>query len=294
MGHFLKRFCSRYHIVLHKGENLHILLTLAWNRVLLFKLRLHKWLHGIRRPIVHYYAVCWNEEKMLPFMFDYYERFVDCFTIYDNYSDDNSEAIIKSKHAKIVKFKSEGFDDAIHQKIKDNCWKRSRGKADFVIVCDIDEFLYHSDLKGFLQDAINKGDTIFETSCFDMYSQDYPKYDGLRLITEQLCQGVRNEYNDKSILFDPHRIVEIVYEVGAHRAYPLGIVKRNNSNGSLKILHYKYLSLEHVVNRMKSYLIRLSDANKEHGWGEEYQKNEDCINKDFYEKFSQCRPIIKL
>lgn len=287
------KFLNKHHIVLKKGHNVHIITQLLINKVLLIRLTIYKWLHGIHRPIVHYYAVCWNEEKMLPFMFDYYKRFVEFFTIYDNCSDDNSEAIIKSNHAKIVKFKSEGFDDAIHQKIKDNCWKRSRGKADFVIVCDIDEFLYHPDMKGFLQEALNNRDSIFETSCFDMYSQDFPKYDGSRLITEQVCQGVRHEYNDKPILFDPHRIVEIIYEVGAHRAYPLGIVKRNRSNGSLKILHYKYLSLEHVVNRMKSYLIRLSDANKKQGWGEEYQKNEDCIKKDFYEKFSQCRSIIK-
>ena len=114
-----KLYCEKHNIVLHKGENIHILLTLAWNWILLLKLKLHKWLHGIHRPIVHYYAVCWNEEKMLPFMFDYYERFVDKFTIYDNCSSDRSSDIILShKNAQMISFSTDGFNDNIHNDIK--------------------------------------------------------------------------------------------------------------------------------------------------------------------------------
>ena len=80
-----KQYCSEHNIVLHKRENLHILSTLVWNWVLRVKLWINKLIHGIRHPIVHYYAVCWNEEKMLPFMFQYYDQFVDHYTIYDNF-----------------------------------------------------------------------------------------------------------------------------------------------------------------------------------------------------------------
>lgn len=292
MGHFLKRFCSRYHIVLHKGENLHILLTLAWNRVLLLKLRLHKWLHGIHRPVVHYYSVCWNEEKMLPFMFDYYERFVDCFTIYDNYSDDNSEAIIKSKHAKIFKFKSEGFDDAIHQKIKDNCWKRSRGKADFVIVCDIDEFLYHEHLSDFLQKSKSEHYSIFRTTGYHMYSSSYPKYEDHHYLTDMIKYGIPDFYFDKQIIFDPYRIVEINYEIGAHYAYPWGIVKEKDTQGALKMLHYKNLSVEHLLTRSAQYANRLSKVNIDNGWGEHNLKKEQEIRESFNEGMSNAIQVI--
>lgn len=293
MGDFLKKYCERHSIVLHKGENLHIFLTLVLNWVLHFKLHLYKWLCGIHRPIVHYYAVCWNEEKMLPFMFDYYRQFVDHFTIYDNYSDDSSEAIINShRRAKVIKFKSDGFNDTIHQQIKDNCWKRSRGKADFVIVCDIDEFLYHPDMEAFLADSLKKHYSIFRTSGYDMYSQEYPKYERGVLLTDIEKNGVRAERYDKPILFDPHRIVKIQYEVGAHKAYPKGVVRRRESQDELKLLHYKNLSLDYVLGRAAIYAERLSKVNKENHWGTHYLEKEARIRKEFCQNLAQSKPVI--
>lgn len=106
---------------------MHIITRLLINKILLLRLTIYKWLHGIHRPVIHYYAVCWNEEKMLPFMFQYYERFVNHFTIYDNYSDDNSETIIQSHpNTEIKKFSMGGeINDYIYQDIKNNCWKQS-------------------------------------------------------------------------------------------------------------------------------------------------------------------------
>ena len=49
----------------------------------------------ISKPIIHCYTVCWNEERMLPFMLDYYSAFVDRFYIYDNSSTDSTSAVVK-------------------------------------------------------------------------------------------------------------------------------------------------------------------------------------------------------
>lgn len=289
----LKQFCIKNNIVLCKGKNTKILLTLAWNRLMLLKLKLKKRLLGIHRPIVHYYAVCWNEEKMLPFMFDYYERFVDQFTIYDNYSDDGSETIIKShKNARLFKFKSDGFNDSIHQNIKNDCWKRSRGKADFVIVCDMDEFLYHPEMTEFLNDAISKGYTLFHTEGYDMYSEKYPDYDEGVLLTEKVRRGIRHEYFDKPIVFDPNRIVEIRYEVGAHKAYPIGVVRKNNSSDTLKLLHYKNIGLKRLVERNRLYAARLSDENLQKEYGHEYLKEEQRFVDEFLDNEQKSTQVI--
>lgn len=293
MANLLKRFCVKHNIILQKGNNAHILLMLAWNRVLLLKLKFHKWLHGIKKPIVHYYAVCWNEEKMLPFMFDYYDRFVDCFTIYDNHSTDASKPIIESHaNAKVIEFESNGFDDAVHKKIKNDCWKKSRGKADFVIVCDIDEFLYHEHLIDYLRGSLAEHYSILGTIGYHMYSSAYPNHDSHKLITETIKKGVHDFYFDKQIIFDPHQIVEINYDEGAHKTYPLGVVKVKDSQGALKMLHYKNLSLDHILNRVRLYASRLSDINKENGWGEHYLEKEQDIRNKFNEGMSQSTQII--
>ena len=293
MDHVLKRFCNRHHVVLHKGENLHILLTLAWNRVLLLKLRLYKWLHGIHRPIVHYYAVCWNEEKMLPFMFDYYTRFTDRFTIYDNYSTEKSEAIVNDHpHASIIKFQTDGFNDNAHNDIKNNCWKRSRGKADYVIVCDIDEFLYHEHLSDFLHNSNSDHYSIFRTTGYHMYSSSYPEHEDHKALTDVIKHGVPDFYFDKQIIFDPHRIVEINYEIGAHKAHPWGIVKEKDTHGALKMLHYKNLSVEHLLARSAQYANRLSKVNIDNGWGEHNLKKEQEIRESFNEGMSNAIQVI--
>lgn len=290
MGDILKQYCCKHGIVLHKRDNIHILFTLVWNRVLRLKLQINKLIHGIHQPIVHYYAVCWNEERILPFMFQYYDLFVNHYTIYDNYSDDQSEEIIK-KHgnADIVKFSMGGhIDDSIYQDIKNNCWKRSRGKADFVIVCDIDEFLYYPNITNALQELTEKHISLPLTEGYNMYSSTYPTIG--EEITKQVRQGVTDSAYNKSIIFDPHRIVEINYLPGAHQAKPIGIVKR--SSKSLKVLHYKNLGLEYVLDRYHTLGRRLSEKNKEQGLGTHYLYPDEKISADFIQGLTNSTSII--
>lgn len=288
----LTQYCEKNNIVLHKGDNTHILTTLAWNWVLCLRLKLYKWLHGIHRPIIHYYAVCWNEEKMLPFMFQYYERFVNHFTIYDNFSDDHSECIIRShENAEIIKFKTEGFDDTTHNDIKNNCWKQSRGKADYVIVCDIDEFLYHRDITAALTLLKSNRYSIVKPFGYNMYNREYPCYRLEKPITEQVKRGVRVPMFDKCILFDPHAIVEINYKPGAHECHPWGRVKRYQ-NDDIKLLHYKNIGIEQLLERNRSYAARLSKENIEKNYGTEYLKKEQLITQEFNDNEQKATEII--
>ena len=292
MDSLLRKYCEKRKIVLRKGENFHILLTLAWNRVLLFKLKLHKWLHGIKKPIVHYYAVCWNEEKMLPFMFQYYDQFVDHYTIYDNYSDDNSESIIRShKNADIVKYQTDGFNDEQHAKIKNQCWKQSRGKADWVVVCDIDEFIFHKDLSEKILSLKAKRYTLVKPFGYNMFSKDYPEYCPEKNLTDLVRNGVSAPIYDKCIFFDPHAIVEINYDPGAHVCNPLGRVKTHRQE-DIKLLHYKNIGLEYILARTRIYAARLSKTNTEKKYGEEYLKKEWSIVAEFNEGISNSTTII--
>lgn len=284
---------NKYHIILKKGQNAYILWRLLWNQVLLMKLILYKWLHGIHRPIIHYYALCWNEEKMLPFMFDYYKQFVDRFTLYDNYSDDSSESIILSQpNAHIKKFSMDGeINDYIYQDIKNNCWKQSRGKADYVIVCDTDEFIYHSDIHQAITQLKCDKYSIVKPYGYNMYSTDYPVYDSQHLLISQVKRGIRVPMFDKCILFDPHAIVEINYKPGAHECHPWGRVKKYR-NEDIKLLHYKNIGLEQLLERNRAYASRLSKENTEKGYGAEYLKKEQTIIQEFNDNLQKATEII--
>lgn len=288
----LSKFFKKHYIVLKKGNNIHIIIRLLINKILLLRLTIYKWLHGIHRPIVHYYAVCWNEEKMLPFMFDYYSRFTDHFTIYDNYSTDKSEAIVNDyTNTRIIKFQTDGFNDNAHNDIKNNCWKRSRGKADYVIVCDTDEFIYHTDIHQALILLKNNKYSIVKPFGYNMYSTDYPVYDSHQLLTDKVKRGIRVPMFDKCILFDPHAIVEVNFKPGAHECYPWGRVKTYR-NEDIKLLHYKNIGLEQLLERNRIYVSRLSKENIENNYGMEYLKKEQLIIQEFNENTKSANPVI--
>lgn len=279
----LKGFAERHHLALRRGQNIKIFLTLAVNTLLYARLRIFKKLHNITRPIVHYYAVCWNEEIILPWMFSYYGQFVEHFTIFDNYSSDKSESIIKSNpKAEIVKFgEKERFDDSANQKVKNQCWKRSRGKADLVVVCDMDEFLYHPDLENLLQRLCKEKITFPTIVGYEMYGESVPEYDGKHQLPDLIQKGTRSQWMDKHIIFDPHRIVDINFDPGAHHANPTGIVKRDTEDIPLKILHYKNLGLDYLLARYKQLGERLSAYNLDNDLGTHYLAKQKEIEEQF-------------
>ena len=288
MDSILRRYCKKHNFVLRKGENISILLTLALNWVLHLKLQLYKWLHGIHRPIVHYYAVCWNEERMLPFVFDYYSKFVDKFIMYDNGSTDKSIEIINAqKNTNYVHFETDGFDDTVHAEIKNNCWKQSRGKADFVIVCDIDEFVYHPQIELFLDKLKKERISLPSPHGYSMYSETFPVLG--QGITEQIRTGVADEGYSKCLLFDPNLIYEVNYDPGAHICHPLGIVNRNED---YKVLHYKNLDIDAVLCRTRINAARLSPANKELNLGFGYLYPEERIRKEFEEGLKNSQDVV--
>jgi hypothetical protein len=230
---------------------------------------------------------------MLPFMLDYYDQFVDKIYIYDNYSTDNSKKILaEQSKVKVIKFEtSNSFDDLTHNDIKNNCWKKSRGKADYVIVCDVDEFLYHPQLNNFLIQSFKERISFFTPLGYNMYSPYFPEYQSEKLIIDNVKSGIFDIDFSKSIIFDPHRIVEINYTAGAHFCCPWGIV-RTKEDEKLKLLHYKNLGVEYVLSRYNLYRKRLSESNIENEYGTHYLHEDEIITTGINNKIQNSKPII--
>lgn len=280
-------------IATKKGQHLRLVFQLPINYFLWLWLQIKKKVKGINRPIVHYYALCWNEEKILPWMFAHYESWVDHYFIYDNNSTDKSVQIVKShKNATLRMYSTNGFfDDWQHVIVKDNCWKKSRGKADFVIICDMDEFLYHPSILNELKMASKCHASIFKVDGFEMVAEKYPKYTEGAQLTSLVKEGVANFMMDKNIIFDPHRIVDINYALGAHRCQPCGRIVYYSK--SLKLLHYKKLGIDYVLDRYHSYAPRISEKNVQMDVGWQYLFGDKKTIDDFYEVFNQRKPVVE-
>lgn len=294
MGRFLNinKFFLERNIRFKKENKVGVLFSLLNNRILLSIWKLKKRLKGIKTPVVHLYTVCWNEEKIIPFVLQYYNDIVEKVFVWDNYSDDHSEEILRKNNVKIKKYDTGGtFNDVVHQQIKNKVWKKSRGKADFVIVSDMDEILFHPQMQQFLKHALKKKYSILETHGYDMYALEYPVYNNMSLITDQIKTGIFSEKYSKSVIFDPHQIVNINYMPGAHECYPEGIVKVIKDE-NLKLLHYKNLGIKCLMDRVEQYRIRMSETNKKNGYCIEYDRENQQIINDFNAGMEKAITII--
>ena len=241
-------------------------------------------------PTVDLYVLCWNEEKILPYFLKYYEQFVDRIIVIDNESTDNSIKLIKENPKTVIetyKTNSQIRDDA-YIEIKNNVWKKST--ADIVIVCDMDEFLYHPNLKQYIQDFHDSEYSVVHPVGYDMITNDF-NFDYSKQLTELVTEGYVNHYFDKMVMFKRQSIQSINYGYGCHYAAPNGSVKIKDSD-DLKLLHFKRLGREYYISKMESYKNRVSDFNIKNNLGFEYRFMNEKHNLDFNEQLSKKIKII--
>lgn len=215
------------------------------------------------------FAICYNEEAMLPYFIEHYQAMGANITIFDNMSTDKSKEIILAAGCTYKTFDSNNqIRDDLYLNIKNNCWKNS--KADWVIVCDIDEILEIP--------FSTKPYTIINTKGFDIVGEP-----GTR-------NGVFNRMYSKHIMFRPNMMQEIRYKAGCHTCAPQGRIVGSLEQANL--LHYKYTSEDSVFERHSTYQKRLSAQNKEFGWGIEYQNVErEKIAEKFKELNEKAIPV---
>lgn len=247
----------------------------------------------LKKPIIHLYAVCWNEERIVPYFMDYYSQFVDAFYIYDNRSSDSTvERLARHKNVTIIPFDTGGtFDEAALLKIRNNEWKKSRGKADFVIVCDMDEFLYHPEMPSFLHLLKRHAFTVVKPHGYDMVSEQLPEFDGAHPITDLIKTGFDSQRNySKTVLFSPE-LDDIHFSPGCHKSFPTGRVKRFQSD-HLKLLHYKFVNRDLILQKIQRCRARLSETNKQHGWSGHYEKPDAQVMQEFDTMLAIRRTVI--
>ena len=243
--------------------------------------------------VVH--AVCFNEEKLLPFFLDYYARFASRIVIWDNFSTDLSEQIATSHigtHVEVRKFDTGNeFREDVNVLIKNNCWKND--DADWAIVCDVDEFLYVPDLPAFL--AKRQGFNIFRPVGYNMVSAHFPVR-GTQ-ITEQIQCGVLSENYSKMVLFKPAGLAEMNFGPGSHKANPVGnphasIYDARHFNADLKLLHYKNVSFDYRYRKNLEYAQRVGAISKQNNWNFHFARDEQQQRAEFDELLKHAKKVL--
>jgi glycosyltransferase involved in cell wall biosynthesis len=226
-------------------------------------------------------TIAWNEQELMPIFLNHYEKICDKIIVYDNESDDKTVEICDA-HPLVERrvYKTDGqIRDDVYLDIKNNEWKNFRD-YDWVCVLDLDEFVYHPNIKDFLVSCKRKGISIPQTTGYSMWSDKLPNSE--QPIWEQIKMGLRDTWYDKTPIFDPKLIEEINYKHGCHACYPSGVIVYDKYP-SLKLLHCKNIGgWERLEHRRRLYEKRLSDINKERKWGHNYEL--PCRIKEEWDK----------
>ncbi|PZO76080.1 MAG: hypothetical protein DI629_16365 [Mesorhizobium amorphae] len=219
--------------------------------------------------IIHLYALNYNEIRLPPYFFDHYDSIVSKYFIHDDGSTDGSVDYLRSRPNVELQVFEHGPDSYIEPATDfyNEAWKKSRGSADWVIVVNIDEHIYHPDIAKKLRDFEATNITAVRCVGWQMVSASFP--DGPSL-PEAVQNGVRATNLDKTALFKPSFIEEINFLPGRHVANPRGLVNISESDG-FKLLHYKFLGFDYLKSRYAEMNVRRGPVDVAKGYGRQYQ-----------------------
>lgn len=217
------------------------------------------------------YTLCWNEMAILPFAIETWKKFARHVYVFDNGSTDGSIEFLKKYDWITVESFGNGTEKNNKQNsnIKNTKWKGS--DADYVVVCDLDECLVGKDVIKTLKDCKRRGVTIVETEWYNFVNPEnkMPQYEEGKALYEVSPYAVRDK-NPKVTIFDPKKITRINYTVGAHHCSPRGVVKRYKPEG-LYVHHINNaLCLDYRLKRYEIQNARLSQKDRQRGWGVHY------------------------
>ena len=209
------------------------------------------------------YTTNYNGEVILKPFLKHYESFCHKIVIYDNGSNDNSEAIVKAHpFAQWIH-----FDDMLEiVNISNTCWKDDID-YDYCIFVDNDEFLWvNGSMIEFLEQKKKEGITVMLPQGWTIADNHMP-VEGVDWF-EQYPRGFPFYAMDKPVIFNPTQIQRNA-QAGGHiwnrdgktwGSIPTGNVVWYKSKGDLKLLHFKQLSYDYWKERCKISLDRITEA----------------------------------
>lgn len=230
---------------------------------------------------VHLYTFAWNEARLVPYFLRHYLPWVERVVVYDNQSTDGTQAML-AQHSPRVEVRSFVCADYPEPEplgaLRSQCWPEARGRADWVVVVDFDEFLWHPcGVPEYLSRAYRRGYTVVQTYGWQMVAESFPpEHVGL---ADWCRTGVPKHWYSKPVVFRPDQFDELAWEPGCHGVRAQGNL-RQLASGSLALLHYKYLGLAYVQQRYAEYRARITTPGKRASLGH-YQVPADKLKSQF-------------
>jgi FkbM family methyltransferase len=243
------------------------------------------------------YCVCWNEDRLMSRFLAHYKD-ARKIIVMDNESNDSSRDIVKAAGRDIKSYSTNNtFDDTTNINMKNQMWKESIGKVDYVIIQDLDEFVYFpnqtiseglTNLKN--HNVIGSFVNSYRIICSDEEFQKSPVDESP---INYLHKGVKegDDYR-KPMIFNPGRITETNFIQGQHQWKPIisnnGLIINPGEKLTPLMFHYKNIGEEWEIERRKIFRERMSATNRRYGMGIQYMISDEQIKN--YVKINHALP----
>jgi hypothetical protein len=244
-----------------------------------------------------------NEEKIIPFFIKHYSTIASHIFLINNESDDNMVFVAKTTAEQenvpltVLDFVTGGFDEQWFTALKTNAYKTLAIDYDLVIQVDPDELIYHrsTPTKLFLTEKVKEGYQFFKPNGYQMSDLQFPEYTGIPM-TELVKHGCFDAGFSKPVIFSPKQSLQASF--GFHNA---GLFDSNGKSitpyqdNNFLLLHYKFLGVDHRLERIKSQKNRLSDLGKtlvNNGIGGQLKSSESELLQEFNHYYSRRELIL--
>ena len=242
--------------------------------------------------IVHIHTLCHNEMKLMLTVMKYWRVVASHVFVYlMKSSNDGSREYLEqfNDFVTIIDIEdNDGFNDGRNRDLKNQVWKNSRDKADFVIVTDFDECVWSNNIQKELEYMVSNNMTIATPKYWNLIQEEKVNLEEIVKKDEFLHKEVRATLVEvaKTVLFNPNKITEINYTPGAHKCYPKGEVKWYDKD-KIHTFHCKFLGFQDFIEKEQKLGERLSITNKRNGWGYHYLLKYEYHKKSFEDTLKQ-------
>lgn len=221
---------------------------------------------------VECHVLCFQEEEFLPYCLRHYNSFCNRIIVHDAFSTDRSREIAKEYGAEVRDWATDGLNDAVSKKLKEDCVMQC--KSDWCLVVDTDEIWYFPFGPSYTLSAYDsQGLAVIRPHGFEMVSDVFPTTAG-QVYDEVKFAGVDDRWYAKCALVAPPRIKSIIYSAGAHETW--AVLKDGSKWNDVKektdppsyFLHCKHLGpIERIARKYDVQRTRLSARNIKEKWG---------------------------
>lgn len=230
------------------------------------------------------YCICRNEKRIMPYFLRHYSDFADKMIFYDDQSDDGTTSLIHNSPKTELRTwpGTHGIADNEFLDFANEQWKEARGKADWIIWVDADEFIYHPNILELLGRYLSEGIILPLVEGWGMVSDSFPE-DCFK-ITDLIKTGFRSPEWDKSVVFQP--TFDMRWNVGRHSINLTEPLPKRSATAELKLLHYRYLGMEWVMQRnFRNFKAQPEELRKFHYGDNNWPDATKAYSTKWFEEF---------